>query len=261
MAAAIDRQVSSTKNATAGLPAVAFLRVVRINWYASAMDELNQLREAAFKAERSAGRRLAAHSGASELDALRQVLSASAGALGLAGLLAERQARRDAEANRATRRALQRERAREIHAHRHDGEATPWRAWFDGSAHPNPGRCGIGALLRGPAGEAIEISQAAGHGSSSEAEYRALVAVLEAAVQAGAHGLTIYGDSQVVVNDVNSSDGAAAPSLAAYRARVHTLMAGLSHVVLRWIPRHKNPEADALSQRAVAKHGAEDALR
>ena len=58
------------------------------------------------------------------------------------------------------------------------GGPLAWRGWFDGSAHPNPGKLGIGALLLGPNGERIEVSEAAGHGSSSDAEYAALTAVL-----------------------------------------------------------------------------------
>ena len=138
---------------------------------------------------------------------------------------------------------------------RHDGPLTPWRAWFDGSAHPNPGRCGIGALLTGPDGERIEISRPAGHGNSSEAEYLALIAVLEAASEHGARGLTVYGDSQVVIGDVNGPDTAAARSLSAYRARAQALILLLAPVSLRWLPRHKNQAADALSQRAVALLG------
>jgi ribonuclease HI len=133
---------------------------------------------------------------------------------------------------------------------RHDGKPTAWRAWFDGSAHPNPGDCGIGALLIGPGGERIEISRSAGYGNSSEAEYRALIALLEAAVGSGAHGLTIYGDSKVVIDDVNGSDTAAAASLQACRQSALALLARLRDVTLRWIPRHKNGEADALSQLA-----------
>jgi ribonuclease HI len=133
---------------------------------------------------------------------------------------------------------------------RHDGRPTAWRAWFDGSAHPNPGDCGIGALLAGPGGERIEISRAAGYGNSSEAEYRALLALLDAAVARGAHGLTIYGDSKVVIDDVNGPDATAAVSLHTYRQAALALIAQLRGVTLRWIPRHKNGEADALSQRA-----------
>lgn len=131
-----------------------------------------------------------------------------------------------------------------------------WRAWFDGSARPNPGRCAIGVLLTGPAGESIEISRPAGYGDSSEAEYRALIALLEAAVARKVEQISIFGDSLVVVDDVNGPDHAAAPALQAYRRAVHALLAQLENVTLRWIPRHRNTAADALSQRASLAAGA-----
>ncbi|MEH6436071.1 ribonuclease HI family protein, partial [Massilia sp. DD77] len=128
--------------------------------------------------------------------------------------------------------------------------ASAWNAWFDGSARPNPGRCGIGAILEGPDGQRIELSQDAGYGNSSEAEYRALIAVLQAAVRQGAGELAIHGDSQVVVDDVNGPECAAAAILRPYRDQARALLARLPGATLRWIPRHKNTRADALSQRA-----------
>ncbi|MEJ7807107.1 MAG: reverse transcriptase-like protein, partial [Telluria sp.] len=116
-------------------------------------------------------------------------------------------------------------------------------------------RCGIGALLLGPGGERTAVSRAAGYGNSSEAEYLALIALLEAALVAGAHGLTLYGDSQVVINDVVQADANGAAALGALRAQAQALIARLDDVSLRWIPRHKNAEADALSQRAIAADG------
>ncbi|MDB5933007.1 MAG: hypothetical protein JWQ01_351, partial [Massilia sp.] len=168
----------------------------------------------------------------------------------LADLLASREAARAAACARAELRDALRAAALAKRQARHDGRPSAWRAWFDGSAHPNPGDCGIGALLAGPGGERIEISRAAGYGNSSEAEYRALLALLDAAVARGAHGLTIYGDSKVVIDDVNGPDATAAVSLHAYRQAALALIAQLRGVTLRWIPRHKNGEADALSQRA-----------
>ncbi|TFW31863.1 ribonuclease HI family protein [Massilia horti] len=134
---------------------------------------------------------------------------------------------------------------------RHSTHPTAWHAWFDGSARPNPGRCAIGALLKGPQGELVEIALPAGYGNSSDAEYRALIAVLQAAVECSAESLTIYGDSLVVVDDVNGPDHAAAAVLRDYRATARALLAQLSDVSLRWVPRHRNLEADALSQRAA----------
>ncbi|HEY0588850.1 MAG TPA: ribonuclease HI family protein [Pseudoduganella sp.] len=131
-----------------------------------------------------------------------------------------------------------------------------WRAWFDGSAHPNPGRIGIGVLLSGPGGERVEISRRAGHGSSGDAEYLALIAALEKAVELGVPELLVYGDSQVVVQDVLLSPEAGAKALEEHRARVGQLMAALALVNVRWVPRHRNGDADRLSQHAIHEGAA-----
>lgn len=208
----------------------------------------------AYHAEHSASRRLARSSACSIDAALRQVLErAAGGAAGLPAMLERRAAVQAAQqAAAATRSQLQARRLAERAALRL-GAPTPWRGWFDGSAWPNPGRCGIGALLTGPQGEHIAIARAAGQGNSSEAEYRALIALLDSALargagQAGA-ALTVYGDSKVVIDDINASVAPAA-ALASLRAQAAARLARLPQVRLRWIPRHRNGAADALSQQA-----------
>ena len=148
---------------------------------------------------------------------------------------------------------------REQHAAKRqdDGGPLAWRGWFDGSAHPNPGRLGIGALLLGPHGERIEISEPAGDGDSSDAEYAALTALLQAALLVKPAQLLLHGDSQVVIHDVLGT--AVVKGLTMERARVLALMEQLPDVSLRWIPRHRNGEADRLSQRAmIAATGRSD---
>lgn len=216
------------------------------------MIELHHLQQIAYKGERAASRRLAAAQGLSDEQALRRTLELKAGQAGLAALVEARIADQQAQASRSAARDALREQARLRHAHRHEGTASTWRAWFDGSARPNPGRCGIGARLEGPDG-AVDISQPAGYGNSSEAEYLALIALLEAAVARGVSSLTIYGDSQVVIGDASGPDADAAPSLHDYRTAARALMARIDGLALRWIPRHKNTQADALSQRAFGE--------
>ena len=102
----------------------------------------------------------------------------------------------------------------------------------------------------------MEISRRAGHGNSGEAEYLALAALLEAALRLGATDLLVYGDSRVVVDDVNLSveaiaAGRGAKGLEAHRMRVMDLLGPLGAVSLRWVPRHRNGDADRLSQLAV----------
>ena len=53
-----------------------------------------------------------------------------------------------------------------------------------------------------------------------------------------------------MIDDVAAPASQRAASLAPLRARVHTLLARLPGARLRWVPRHKNMDADALSQRA-----------
>jgi len=126
-----------------------------------------------------------------------------------------------------------------------------WRGWFDGSATPNPGRIGIGALLLGPSGERSETSRRAGDGSSGDAEYLALIALLEDAARLGVAELVVYGDSQVVVHDMLLAAGAGARGLEHHRATALALVAALGKVAVRWVPRHRNGDADRLSQQAL----------
>ncbi|WP_322402038.1 ribonuclease HI family protein [Massilia luteola] len=230
------------------------------------MNDFPDLDLIAYKAERAASRRLARAAGLPADQALRRTLELAAGAQGLAALVAMRTGMLAAQAARDAARATEKAAADARRATRHDGPPSAWRGWFDGSAKPNPGRCGIGARLDGPGGIRVEIARPAGHGNSSEAEYRALIALLEVAVAHGARDLTVHGDSRVVIDDVAGPDLYAAPALAPYRNRVHALLAALSDVRLRWVPRHKNTDADALSQRALAalsfdESDADDALR
>ena len=203
------------------------------------MPEFARLLSSATTSELRASARLTSRTGCSPEAALRATLSSSAVDGSLATLVAARDALRAADGARAA--AIARHRA---------GQPTPWRGWFDGSAHPNPGACGIGAQLKGPAGEVVDISRAAGYGNSSAAEYRALIALLEAALERGVQGLTIYGDSKVVIDDINGPFADAVVALLDCRAVALALMAQLADVRVRWIARHKNGAADALSQRA-----------
>ena len=225
--------------------------------------------DAAFHAERVAARRLAAGTGIDEAQALLLTLRQAAGTAGLDSLLAARASRRQADSDRRSARLLAREQAqaerramRQPHLH---VQAGAWHGWFDGSAHPNPGRLGLGALLLGPEGQRVEISRRAGHGNSGEAEYLALEALLETAVAVRPAVLTVYGDSQVVINDVatGASEGAGAPGAAGleqHRARVLALLTKLDKVTLNWVPRHRNAEADRLSQQAIASWGPPDSV-
>lgn len=129
---------------------------------------------------------------------------------------------------------------------------TTWNAWFDGATKgTNPGIRGIGGVLKGPGGERIEISEEIGHGTNNEAEYAALMAVLDCAIQAKVKRLVVHGDSQLVINQANGAWLIKAKELAPLCNTVMALKAQIPSVKLLWIPRTENAEADALSKQAL----------
>jgi ribonuclease HI len=67
--------------------------------------------------------------------------------------------------------------------------------------------------------------------------------------------LVIYGDSLVIIDDMNQHAAKGADSLRGEREHARSLIAQMDHVELRWIPRHRNAAADRLSQQAVALWG------
>jgi ribonuclease HI len=222
------------------------------------VNKFKQLIAAATHPERVQGRRLARSTGIGEHAALQAVLEQVAAREGLPDLaqllLLRAQAKQQAQARLAAK-AQHQSAALALKKNRHAPAATAWQAWFDGSAHPNPGKIGIGGLLAGPDGETIELCQCAGFGNSSVAEYRALIAVLEAAVRLQPAQLVIYGDSLVIIDDMNQHAAKGADSLRGEREHARSLIAQMRHVELRWIPRHRNAAADRLSQQAVALWG------
>ena len=128
---------------------------------------------------------------------------------------------------------------------------TTWQGWFDGATNPNPGERGIGGVLKGPAGERIEISENIGFGTNNEAEYAALMAVLDAAIDAKVQKLEVFGDSQLVIKQVSGEWLINSKTLVPMCRSVLDLKAQIPSVVMRWIPRDQNSEADALSKRAI----------
>lgn len=215
------------------------------------LHTFEQLIEIAYKRELVAMRRLAARDQLPLEVALRNTLQTSAGNRSLQELIAQRQ---NEATEQQTRRVARKQQQADHRIHKVQSElvaADYWQSWFDGSCHPNPGKMGIGALLQSPFGAITEISALAGSGDSSEAEYRALIALLQAANAAQVKKLVIYGDSKVVIDDVQRSETQASQILCPLRIHAQQLLTAIPHVVLRWIPRHRNAAADALSQAAI----------
>lgn len=224
------------------------------------MTEFEEHCAAAYQKERAISRRLARNTALSEAAALKQVLEMMAGVEPLCALISVRKmAKQEAAAKLALRQRhkadlLAQKKAKKL------PDSSAWLAWFDGSAHPNPGRMGIGGLLKSPDGQTIEISFAGGQGDNNQAEYLALIAVLEAVVRFQPEQLVVYGDSQVVINAVMTAGGVGTYDLQSHCEQAKLLVSQLKAVNLTWIPREKNSAADALSRQAIGLGLAKSSL-
>jgi hypothetical protein len=77
-------------------------------------------------------------------------------------------------------------------------EITPWALFFDGSSCGKGG--GVGILLISPRGEMFEFQPTV---TNNQAEYKALLRGLQYFKEAKAVSVEIYGDSELVIKQLN----------------------------------------------------------
>lgn len=123
-----------------------------------------------------------------------------------------------------------------------------YKAWFDGSAKPNPGDMKIGGYIEDPQGNVVyEFSKEEGYGTNNEAEYKAFIWLLTVLNEKGIKNIEIKGDSALVINQVNGTWKAKDPRMITFRddaiELLETINWTLSHVL-----RESNQKADALTR-------------
>ncbi|GAA2364023.1 bifunctional RNase H/acid phosphatase [Catellatospora methionotrophica] len=123
----------------------------------------------------------------------------------------------------------------------------------DGGARGNPGPAGYGAVVRDPASGEVLAERAAALGvtTNNVAEYRGLIAGLEAAAELGASQVEARMDSKLVVEQMSGRWQIKHPGLRPLAAEVATLVRKFEQVTYTWIPRERNRAADALANAAM----------
>jgi len=124
-----------------------------------------------------------------------------------------------------------------------------YKAFFDGSAKPNPGKKKIGGAVYTPDGNLLfDFTEETGHGTNNEAEYEALLRVCEFIKNNNIWKIDIKGDSMLVVNQVNGKWQCNKPTLYNLKNQVLKLLKGITFT-LTHVPREQNTEADMLSKK------------
>lgn len=124
--------------------------------------------------------------------------------------------------------------------------------YCDGASRGNPGPAALGAVLYDPAARVVaELSEAIGVATNNVAEYRALVAGLQHAVDLGVERLLIRLDSQLLVRQITGEYRVKAPGLRPWHRKVAELMSRIRSVHIEHIPREENTAADGLANAAL----------
>jgi ribonuclease HI len=124
------------------------------------------------------------------------------------------------------------------------------KAFFDGSAKPNPGIMTIGGIILNEKGSIIhEFSVHLGHGTNNEAEYNALLFLLSRLQIHKIDEVEIFGDSNLVVNQVNENWKIKVPNLRILKDRCKDEMKKFKFITLTHIFRKENFLADQLTRK------------
>jgi ribonuclease HI len=127
--------------------------------------------------------------------------------------------------------------------------------YFDGGSRGNPGPAAIGAVVLDPSTmpptRLASVSEYIGEATNNVAEYRALIAGLEAARDYEASRVVVRGDSMLVLKQVEGAWRVKQPHLRPLLDEVRALLARYEHVDLAHVRRDENVDADLLVNAAL----------
>jgi ribonuclease HI len=126
-----------------------------------------------------------------------------------------------------------------------------WKLYIDGAS--NSRGSGLGVVLTAPQGQMMELAIRLGFPASNNvAEYEALLHGLRCAITLQADPLTVYCDSQLVVNQISGDYAAKDEKMKIYLVEAKKLLEKFKHVQVEHIGRDLNGHADALAGLASA---------
>ena len=125
-------------------------------------------------------------------------------------------------------------------------------AYIDGASRGNPGEGGVGVFFQNKDRTPIfEAYKYIGKVTNNIAEYKALILALKKAQQLNAESLTLYSDSQLIVNQVNGKFRVKDVKLKPLLREALSLIRRFPKFQIEVISREENRLADSLANRAI----------
>ncbi len=124
--------------------------------------------------------------------------------------------------------------------------------YCDGASRGNPGPSSIGFVLYDPDGVAIvELGGVIGETTNNVAEYRALIAGLETALDRGVQRIGVRLDSMLLVKQVTGEYRVKASHLKPLQRQAVKLLTRFEEASIEHVRRERNTVADALANEAL----------
>ena len=123
----------------------------------------------------------------------------------------------------------------------------------DGGSRGNPGPAGYGAVVKDAAtGEVLtEVADGIGRATNNVAEYRGMIAGLEAAAALSPESVEVKMDSKLVVEQMSGRWQVKHPDMASLKREAEVVVRRLPRVRFSHIPRALNSHADRLANEAM----------
>ena len=122
---------------------------------------------------------------------------------------------------------------------------------FDGCSKGNPGPSGIGAVIYHNGQEIWASCQYIGTRTNNQSEYSALILGLKEALSRNIKHLHVFGDSQLVINQITNVYKVKNNLLQELYQEVQTLKTQFEYIEFNHVYREFNKRADALSNMAL----------
>jgi len=128
-------------------------------------------------------------------------------------------------------------------------------AWVDGGARGNPGEAGCGVVIELSDGRRETHTLFLGVTTNNVAEYQALLAGLEMALDHRVERLDVFLDSELVVRQVNGDYRVKDAGLKPLHEQACLLLSRFHEVDVKHVLREQNAEADRLVNEAIDAAG------
>ena len=125
-------------------------------------------------------------------------------------------------------------------------------AYCDGGSRGNPGPAGFGVYIQDSSGKAVaELSEFLGTHTNNFAEYSALLAALEFAINHGHKSLRVVSDSELMVKQMKGQYRVNSPELRPLYEEARRRVPKLDRFQIQHVLREKNRYADRLANLAM----------